>query len=102
MCLSFSRIDAASQPAKPPLRAGALECRGQHAAGDAASILRKLLSKSGDVLVGGKPLRVAGIAVKNQRVRLQRFFEFFPAEHNGLIVIVRADDFEILAVAHRS
>jgi hypothetical protein len=63
-------------------------------------ILRELLSKSGNVFVGGRPVRVACITVEHQRTGLQRFFEFFPTECNCLVVVVRTNDFEINAVAH--
>jgi hypothetical protein len=66
------------------------------------SILRELFPESGNVLVGGKPVRVASIAVENQRIGLQRVFEFFLTECNCLAMVVRAYDLEIRAVAHES
>ena len=63
-------------------------------------ILRKLLSEVGDVFMGGRPVRVACITVEHQRAGFQRFFEFFLAECNCLVVVVRTNNFEIYAVAH--
>jgi len=50
--------------------------------------------------MGGRPVRVACITVEHQRAGFQRFFEFFLAECNCLVVVVRTNDFEINAVAH--
>src|SRR5277367_22369 len=65
-------------------------------------ILRKLLSEVGDVFMGGRPVRLARITVEYQRAGFQPFFEFFMAECNCLVVVVRTNDFEINAVAHES
>jgi hypothetical protein len=63
-------------------------------------ILRELLSEVGDFFMGGRPVRVACIAVEQQCAGFQRFFEFFLAECNCLVVVVGTNDFEINAVAH--
>ena len=66
-----------------------------------ARVLRELLSKFGYVFVGGRPVRVACITVEHQRTGFQCFFEFFLTECNGLVVVVRTNNFEIYAVAHK-
>jgi hypothetical protein len=63
-------------------------------------MFRELLAKPGNVFMGGRPVRVASIAVENQRAGLQRFFKAFLTERNCLAVIVRTYDFKIHAVAH--
>jgi hypothetical protein len=65
-------------------------------------MLRELLSKSDDVFVRRWPVCVARIAVEHQRVRFQLGFEFFLAECNRLIVVVRTYNFKIYAVVHES
>jgi hypothetical protein len=66
-----------------------------------ARILRQPLSNPGDVFMGGRPVRVAGIAVEHQHAGFQRFFESFLAECNGLVVVVRTNNLDIHAVAHK-
>jgi hypothetical protein len=62
--------------------------------------LCELPSKVGDVLMRGRPVRVACVAVEHQVIGLQGFFEFSLTEGNRLLVVVRTYDFEIDAVAH--
>jgi hypothetical protein len=58
-------------------------------------MFRELLAKPGYVFVGGRPVRIACIAVENQRPGFQCFLEAFLAECNCLAVIVRTYDFKI-------
>ncbi len=66
-----------------------------------AGVLRKLFAHLGNLFMGRIPIRVAGIAVEDQRAGLQLLFEFLLIEGNGLIVVVGTDHFEIHAVAHK-
>jgi hypothetical protein len=72
-----------------------LECPGP------SRILRQLLANFGNVFMGGRPVRVACIAVEHQRARFQFRFELFLIECNCLVVILRTYDFEVYAVAHQ-
>src|ERR1035438_2966980 len=65
-----------------------------------ASILRELPSNFGNVVMGGRPVRVACIAVEHQPTGFQRLFEFLLTECNRLVVVVRTYNFEIHVVAH--
>ena len=56
----------------------------------------------GDFLTGGRAVRIARVAVERQRARLQRFFEFFVTERNGLVMIVGTYDIKVQAIAHES
>jgi hypothetical protein len=38
--------------------------------------------------------------MEHQRTRFQSFFEFFLAEFDGLVVVVRAYDIELQSVTH--
>ena len=62
--------------------------------------LWELLSKSGDFFAGGRPDSITCSTVEHQRAGFQRRFKFFTAECNGLIVVVRACNFEVDPVAH--
>jgi hypothetical protein len=66
------------------------------------SILRKLPPEFRDLFMRWRPIRVARIAVEHQRARFQSRFEFLLAECNRLVVVVRANDFEINAIAHNA
>lgn len=50
--------------------------------------------------MGGRPVRIARVAVKDERAGFQGFFEFFSTKRDGLIVIVRTNDFEVDAFTH--
>jgi hypothetical protein len=63
-------------------------------------MLRELLSETDNIFVRRRPVRIAGIAVEDQRVRFQLGFELLLAEGNRLVVVVRTYDFKIYAVAH--
>ena len=49
----------------------------------------------------GRPVRVARVAVEDESAGLQSLFEFFTAESDGLLMIVRTDDFKIETFANR-
>jgi hypothetical protein len=63
-------------------------------------MLRELLSKFDNVFVRRWPVRIACVAVEDQSVRFQLGFEFFLAECNRLVVVIRTYDFKIYAVTH--
>jgi hypothetical protein len=63
-------------------------------------MFRELFAKPGNIFVGGSPVRIACIAVENQRAGFQRFFEAFMSECNCLAVVVRTNDFKIHTFAH--
>ena len=65
-----------------------------------ACILRELLPEFGNVCTGWRPVRIACIAVEQQVIGFQPFFEFFLTECNCLVVIVRTNNFEIHTLAH--
>ena len=52
--------------------------------------------------MGWRPVRVTSVAVEHERTGFQSLFEFFAAECDGLVVVVRTDDFEVEAIAHFS
>src|SRR5689334_10660094 len=64
-------------------------------------MLREVLSNPGDFFAGWRPVRVARVAVKYQRIGLQRSFEFFLIECNCLVVVVRTHNFEFETVVHK-
>jgi len=66
-----------------------------------AGLLRELLSNPGDHFTGRRPVRLARIAVEDQRTGFQGRFEFFVIEGHCLIVVVRTVDLKIQAFAHK-
>jgi hypothetical protein len=60
----------------------------------------ELLSKLGNFVTGCGPFRVASITVEQQRIGLQRRFEFVLCEFNSLVMVVRTYYFERQAVVH--
>jgi hypothetical protein len=50
--------------------------------------------------MGGRPVGIAGITVEYERAGFQLSLEFFKIERHGLVVVVRADNFEIDSVTH--
>jgi hypothetical protein len=65
-----------------------------------ALTLRQLLPDFGDIFMRRRPVRIACIAMENQRAGFQLGLEIFPVERNRLIVVVRTNNFKIQAVAH--
>lgn len=61
-----------------------------------------MLAKFGDLFLRWRPVRLASIAVEHHRAGFQRFLELFPAERDGLVMVVRTYNFKIHAVVHES
>ena len=64
------------------------------------SLFRELFSYVLDILSRRWPIRIAGIAVKNEGVRFQSSFEFLPSHTQCQIVVIGADSIEFCAIAH--
>jgi hypothetical protein len=61
-------------------------------------LLTKLSADILDEVVRGRPIGVAGIAVKEEGVGAELGFKFLFGETNGLVVIVRANDVDLYGV----
>jgi hypothetical protein len=59
-----------------------------------------LLAEQGDLGSGRGPIGIASITVKNECSGFQNVLEFFLAELDGLIMVVRTDDFKRMTLTH--
>src|SRR5690242_1995796 len=65
-------------------------------------VIRELFSNFCDLLFGGRPVGVAGVAVEDQVAAFQRGFEVVAMEVDGQIVIVGTNGIESCLRAHAS
>ena len=64
------------------------------------SLVCELFSDLADLILGGRPIRFAGIAVQDQVAGLQRTFEFCPCERDREVMIVRTHSVQFGMIVH--